>query len=291
MAEKPRVERGATKPLEPRRRGPLRSVFGAETALRTAEAALGALLFLVLIQGALGFTLLDPVFWNRFQRSLWRGFQGTLYYSAIVVPASVVIGFFAGWARVSRYRSLSWPVSVYVDLIRGIPPIVLVIFAFLFVPALLPDQFNTQEAALLFSAIALAVHSGSYQAEIFRAGFQSVPRGQLEAAQAIGLDNWTIMGSVVLPQAFRLSLPPLGNELASLVKDTSLLGALGAVELVALGQEFNQQLVIFGGQLGWVFAVWTAVAALYFVLTFAVTRGLLFIEKRFRVPGMEGVSV
>ena len=183
-------------------------------------------------------------------------------------------------------RSWSWPVAAFVDFFRGIPPIVLIIFAFLFGPELLPRGGGGLAIGLNFAAFALALHTAAYQAEIFRAGFQSVPRGQLEAAQAIGLTRWQAMGIVVLPQTFRLSLPAIGNELATVIKDTSLLGALGAIELFSAGQEFSAQ-APQTGLFGWIFAVWVVVSAVYFVLTFVVTRGLLAVERRYRVPGME----
>lgn len=242
---------------------------------------MGGFAFLVLLQVLLGFNLFDAQFWGRFSRVLWQGFLGTLFYVAIVIPVSIGLGFVAGWARVSSYRTLAWPVSVYVDLVRGIPPIVLIIFAFIFAPV------RDQQSAILFAALALAVHSSAYQAEIFRAGFQSVSRGQVEAAHAVGLDRWQTMGSVILPQAMRLSLPPLANEFATLLKDTSLLGALGAIEMTARGLDFSYQTL---GQLSWVFAIWTTVSLFYFLLTFAVTRVLLLVEKWYRVPGMEGVT-
>lgn len=279
-----------TPPPNVRRRARLRSAFGREGALRAVEASVGAFVFLLIVQGLLGFDLTDIDFWERFQGTLWRGFLVTLYYTAIVLPVSFVIGFFAGWARVSSYRFLSWPVSVYIDLIRGIPPIVLVIFGFLFGPELLPERFRTQEVGLLFAALAVAAHSGAYQAEIFRAGFQSVPHAQLEAAQAIGLGRWRIMAYVVLPQAFRLSLPPLANEFSVLIKDTSLLGAIGAEELFANGSEFTSRILFGLGPVSWILAVWSTVALFYFILNYAVTRGLLLVEKWFRVPGMEGVA-
>jgi len=280
-----------TPPPEARRRARLRSAVGREGAIRAMEAFIGAFIFLLIVQNLLGFDITDARFWGRFQRSLFQGFVGTLFFTAIVIPLSLAIGFVAGWARVSRYRFLSWPVSVYVDLIRGVPPIILVIFAFLFGPELLPRRYQTQDAGLIFGAIALALHSGAYQTEIFRAGFQSVPRGQLEAAHAIGLTRWQTMSRVALPQAFRLSLPPLANEFSVLVKDTSLLGALGAEEMFALGGEFTQDIVLGAGPLSWLFAVWTAVALLYFLLNFAITRAVLFVERSFRTPGMEEVGM
>jgi len=152
-------------------------------------------------------------------------------------------------------------------------------------------EHRSQDVSLLFAALAIAIHSAAYQAEIFRAGLQSVPRGQLEAAQAIGLGRWQTMKAILLPQALRLSLPPLATEFATLVKDTSLLGALGASELFALVSDFNQ-LVARGliGEFSWVFATWTVAALMYFLLTFAITRVFRFVETWVRVPGMEGVS-
>ena len=287
----PRTSKADTVPPQARRRLRFRTVFGREGAIRVAETAVGGLLFLFVIQSLLGFSLFDGEFWARFQRTLWRGFVGTLYYSALTLPLSLGIGFLAGWARVSSHRFLSWPVTVYVDVLRGIPPIVLALFAFLFGPRLFPPEYRSQDVSLLFAALAIAIHSAAYQAEIFRAGLQSVPRGQLEAAQAIGLGRWQTMKAILLPQALRLSLPPLATEFATLVKDTSLLGALGASELFALVSDFNQ-LVARGliGEFSWVFATWTVAALMYFLLTFAITRVFRFVETWVRVPGMEGVS-
>ena len=256
-----------------------------EYGIRLLEATVGGIVLIVLLEEILGFSLLDTAFWSRFGPALQRGFTGTLGYSAAIIPVGFAIGFLGGWARISRHRVLSWPVATFVDLFRGIPPIVLIIFAFLFGPGLLPQRGGLA-IGLNFAAFALALHTAAYQTEIFRAGFQSVPRGQLEAAQAIGLNRWQTMGIVVLPQTFRLSLPALGNEFATVIKDTSLLGALGAIELFSSGQEFSA-LAPQTGLFGWVFAVWVVVSAVYFFLTFAVTRGLLAVERKYRVPGME----
>lgn len=272
-------------------------------ALRLVEAAVAVVAFVALLQWVLNFTLLDPEFWGLFFRvhfafedgalhfemegALVRGVVGTLYYTALVIPSGLAIGFLWGWARLSRHRVLSWPVGVLIELFRGIPPVVLIIFAFLFGLAFIPKQANPFQSALLVAAFALAFHTASYQAEIFRAGFQSVPRGQMEAAQALGMTRVQIMGLIVLPQALRLSLPPLGNEFATVIKDTALLAAIGATELFAIGLEFSQTAPL-RGRLTWVFAIWTVVAAVYFLITFAVTRGLLAVEHRLHVPGMEG---
>lgn len=262
------------------------------TGIRYLEMAVGAILFLILLQLALGYDVLDGGFWSRFAGTYARGFIGTLTYTAVVIPVSVVIGFFGGWARVTRHRVLSWPVAVFVDFFRGIPPLVLVIFAYLFGPDFLPQQLYSRGMALTIAALAIAFHSAAYQVEIFRAGFQSIPRGQMEAAEALGMSRWQTMRHVILPQTFRLSLPPLGNEFATVIKDTSLIGIVGASEMVALGQEFNQQVLISGtGPLVWIFAVWTIIALTYFAITFLVTRLLLGLEHRYHTPGLEAISL
>jgi len=141
------------------------------------------------------------------------------------------------------------------------------------------------------AAIAIAMHSSAYQAEIFRAGFQSVPKGQQEAAQALGLRPWQGMRHVILPQTFRLSLPPLGNEFAVLIKDTSILAAISGTELVAKSRDLLGILPASGFPIVWIFAVWTVVALTYFVLTYSVTRGLRILERKFHTPGLEAISL
>jgi len=274
---------------EDRRRRPF---LTKETGIRLLEMFVGGIIFLVLLQVLLGFSVFDATFWARFWNSYTRGLVGTLVFTAIIIPVSVVIGFLGGWARVSRHRVASWPVAVYVDFFRGIPPLVLIIFAYLFGQDFLPPRVFGRGGAYTVAALALALHSGAYQVEIFRAGFQSIPRGQMEAAHAVGMGQWQSMRHIILPQTLRLSLPPLANEFATVIKDTSLLGVVGATEMFALAQEFQQQMVTFGiGPLVWVFSVWTSVALTYFVMTFLVTRVLLALEHRFHTPGLEALSL
>ncbi|MGQ0798394.1 MAG: amino acid ABC transporter permease [Methanobacteriota archaeon] len=273
-----------------------RLLMARDTTVRGIEIVVGMIVFLVLLQIVLRFELFNTRLWLDpevdYLDAFLRGIRGTLGYLAIIIPVSLLIGFLFGWARVSRLRTLRWPVSVYVDFFRGVPPLVIVIFAFLFGSALLPSRVGGRDAALVVAAIALAMHSGAYQAEIFRAGFQSVAQGQLEAAQALGMRPTQAMQYVVLPQALRLSLPPLGNETAVLIKDSSLLAAIGATDLFGLSQEFSQVIIFTpGSQLVWYFAIWTAVALVYFVMTFAVTRILFLLERKLHVKGLEAISI
>ena len=260
--------------------------------IRVIEAVIGAAIFLGLVQVLLNFSLLDAEFWRRYGGSFETGIGTTLRFVGIILPLSAVLGFFLGWLRISRFRTLSWPVSVYVDFFRGIPPIVIVIYASIFGAAMLQVRFTGRDLAWNVAAVALALHSAAYQSEIFRAGFQSVPRGQIEAAQALGMRPTQAMYNVVLPQALRLSLPPLGNEFAVVIKDTSLLASIGALDLFGVSQDFIQAVFLQpGASVYWLLTMWTAVALVYFAMTTAVTQVLLFLERKFHVRGLEGVSV
>jgi len=253
----------------------------------------------VVLPAIFKFSLVNASFWQIYGRFYVTGLFGTFFYVALTLPLSVVLGFLVGWARVSRVRIFSWPASLYVNVFRGLPPLILVIFASLFGTNLVPQPiidrflsgFRRGDIAVGLAAIAIGMHSSAYQAEIFRAGFQSVPKGQLEAAQALGLRPWQGMRHVILPQTFRLSLPPLGNEFAGLIKDTSILAAIAGTDLVAKSRDLLGILPASGFPIFWIFAVWTVVAVTYFVLTYSVTRGLRLLERKFHTPGLEGISL
>lgn len=258
---------------------------------RTLEMVIGAGLFLIILQEVLGFNLLDSDLWSSYGPTFLMGIGRTLTYVALVLPVSLSLGFTLGWIRVSRYRTLAWPATVYIEFFRGVPPLVIVIFVSILGPALFPQRFQTVELGLILGALTIGFHSAAFQGEIFRAGFQSVPRGQLEAAMAIGMQPVKAMRHVVLPQALRLSLPPLANEFAVLIKDTSLMALIAGGELFHLSQRFQDQSVLEGaGELHWLFIIWTAVAIVYFLMTFAVTRVMRLLERKFHARGLEGIS-
>ncbi len=221
---------------------------------------------------------------------LMQGFWTTLSYVALVIPLGFTLGFFIGWARTTNIWVARAIGTTYVEFFRGMPPLVLIFFSYLvvtlisirYLPALTPF-------ALWAGALALAFHSGSYQAEIIRAGILSVPTGQHEAAESIGLSRWQTMFRVTLPQAFRVSLPALGNEFASVIKDTSLLAAIGVFELEEHGLDLTATAV--RTDLNLVFIIWVEIALLYFAITFIVTRIVRSIENWSKVPGLEAAQL
>ncbi len=265
----------------------LRRVFTREQALRwgVGISAVVVVFGVVYYLGMIGFynlhyalDLLAPI---------ESGLFVTLKLVALVIPLGFTLGFLFGWGRTTRsllFRGLG---AMYVDFFRSMPPIVLIFFSYLIslltVKQLTGNPFLARDFSLWMGAVALAFHSGSYQAEIIRAGILSVPTGQLEAADAIGLSRLRSMFAVVLPQAFRVSLPALGNEFASVIKDTSLLSLIGWLDLAQTGIIQARGVV---GTLS-VFVVWIEIAIMYFALTYVVTRIVRAVENNYKVPGLE----
>ncbi|HYK93012.1 MAG TPA: amino acid ABC transporter permease [Thermoplasmata archaeon] len=225
--------------------------------------------------------------------SLLSGFYLTVEIIAVVVSVGFTLGFFLGWARTSRSAVMRGLAGLYVDFFRSLPPIVLIAFAFLIglvaMRGTIADPFLEHSIALWLGVLALALHTSAYQAEIVRAGILSVPAGQTEAADAIGLTRARTMFRVVLPQAFRVSLPALGNEFSSVIKDSSLLSTIGWLELSGIGL-----VQVYAGLLVSPVApilVWLEIAVLYFVVTFVLNSVVRGIENTFRVPGLEAAHL
>lgn len=260
-------------------------------AVTAAEAAVDFMIWL----GLLGLYNL-PYALQKILPGLVDGFFITLRLTSLVIPLGFALGFFFGWARTTSSTILRGFGASYVEFFRGMPPLVLIFFSYLVVALsirqLTGNPFLARDLSLLAGAIALAFHSGGYQAEIIRAGLLSVPTGQLEAADSIGMSRFQSMFRVVLPQAFRVSLPALGNEFASVIKDTSLLSVIGWLDLAGAGQRILPDTLSTPGLgLGMVLVMWLEVALLYFVITFIVSRTVRSIENAFKVPGLEAAEL
>lgn len=221
------------------------------------------------------------------------GLPVTLELIGTVIPVGFILGLFFGWARTSRSGFLRGFGATYVEFFRGMPPLALIFFGYLIANLglfqLTRDPFLARTAALWVGAFALAFHSGAYQTEIIRAGLLSVPTGQLEAADAIGMSRFQSAFRVVLPQAFRVSLPALGNEFSSVIKDTSLLNVIGWVDLIQLA--FVNTYAGFSQYVYSSLVIWIEIAMIYFVVTFLVNRTVRAIENTFKVPGLEAAEL
>ncbi len=221
------------------------------------------------------------------------GLPVTLQLIATVIPVGFTLGLFFGWARTTRSGFLRGFGATYVEFFRGMPPLALIFFSYLIATLALQqltrDPFLSRTIALWIGALALAFHSGAYQAEIIRAGLLSVPTGQLEAADAIGMSRFQSAFRVVLPQAFRVSLPALGNEFSSVIKDTSLLNVIGWVDLIQMA--FVNTYAGFSQYIYSALVIWIEIAMMYFVITFLVNRTVRAIENTFKVPGLEAAEL
>jgi len=201
---------------------------------------------------------------------LLEGTRLTVQLTAIAVALGIVIGTIAGMARISRGPQ-KYIAAVYIDFIRGTPLLVQTFIVFYGLPGIIGRPLPAYWAAVM----ALSINSGAYVAEIVRSGIQSIDKGQTEAALSLGMTNGQAMRYIILPQAFKRIIPPLGNEFIALLKDSSLVSAIALEELVRKGQ-------IVIGRTFRPFEVWMAVALIYLVMTFAVSRLVNIAEKRMK---------
>ena len=194
----------------------------------------------------------------------------TIEITAVSVALGVLIGLFVGIAELSRYRWLRYPAKVYVDFIRGTPLLVQIFIIYFALPIILGMRIEPFVAVVA----ACSINSGAYVAEIFRAGIQSIDKGQMEAGRSLGM-SWTqTMRYIVIPQAFRRIIPQLGNEFIAMLKDSSLVSVIGFEELTRKGQ------LVIASTYGSL-EIWSAVAIIYLVMTLSITRFVAYLEKRF----------
>ena len=194
----------------------------------------------------------------------------TVKITAMSVALGIVIGLFAGIARICRVKPLRWISAVYVDFFRG-TPLLVQIFLFYFAVLVITGQRIDPYVAAVGSC---GINSGAYIAEIVRAGIQSIDEGQMEAGRSLGM-TWTqTMRYVIVPQAMKRVIPPLGNEFIALLKDSSLVSVIGFEELTRRGQ-----LIIAKTYAS--LEIWFSVAIIYLVMTLTISRFVAFLEKRY----------
>jgi His/Glu/Gln/Arg/opine family amino acid ABC transporter permease subunit len=206
------------------------------------------------------------------------GLRLTVQYSIVAIILMVVIGLIAALMRLSAIAPLRWIATAYVEIFRSTPLLVQLFFIVLGLPAILPvnEWFGQLLYPILAAALTLSLNEGAYVTEIIRAGILGVDRGQKEAAQSIGMNGFQTMRYIVLPQAFKRMIPPLVNQAAQTIKDTSLLAPVGIAELVYKGEIVIAE--TFAS-----FAIWGAIAVLYFILIFSVSKFSSYLERRLQV--------
>ncbi len=223
--------------------------------------------------------------------TLAKGIWITILVTLLAFALASGLGLGLALASQSRFVVVRQMARFYVEVVRGVPIIVLLLYvAFAATPALVAawnwltgplglEPLRGRDISLLARAvIALTIAYSAFLAEVFRAGLVSVDAGQIEAAEALGLNGWQRFRHIVFPQAFRTILPPLGNDFVAMVKDSSLVSVLGVADITQLGK------VTAAGNFRY-FETYNVVALIYLTMTIGLSLGLRRLEARLRAQG------
>ncbi|MEO0911449.1 MAG: amino acid ABC transporter permease [Pseudomonadota bacterium] len=219
---------------------------------------------------------------------LARGIGVTIFVTCVAFAGAAALGLVLALGVLSRFMVLRQICRFYIEIMRGIPILVLLFYiAFVGAPALVAglnavveplglEPWRTRDLSLMWRAIlALMLAYAAFIAEVFRAGLQSVDRGQIEAAEALGLSRWQRFRHIVFPQAIRVILPPLGNDFIALIKDSALVSVLGVADITQLGKIYAAGSFRF-------FETYNVVAYIYLILTLGLSLALRALERRLR---------
>jgi len=213
---------------------------------------------------------IDLEFLRSILPQLLAGAWITIQLTVFSIVAGVVLGLALALLRISRIPILSAPAIAYIEFMRGTPLLAQIFMVYFGLGSLginIPD--------FLSGFIALSLNSSAYNAEIFRAGIQSISKGQMEAARSLGLSYAQSMAYIIVPQAFRFCLPPLGNEFIALLKDSSLVAIIGISDLMRVGREINgrtlRSIEVFG-----------YVSLIYLIMTLPLSQLVNAAERRLK---------
>jgi polar amino acid transport system permease protein len=231
--------------------------------------------------------LSDPIY-SQALRILAKGIGITVLVTLVAYVSACVLGLGLAVGGLSRWIVLRQVCRFYIEIMRGVPIIVLLLYVAFVVAPLMVEGWNavagllglepvrTRDFPLLWRAVmALALAYSAFLAEIFRAGLQAVDKGQIEAAKALGLNGWQRFRHIVFPQAFRMVLPPLGNDFVAMVKDSSLVSVLGVTDVTQLGKVTAATNFRY-------FETYNTVALIYLTMTITLSLVLRRIEARLR---------
>ncbi|MCY3726595.1 MAG: amino acid ABC transporter permease [Rhodobacteraceae bacterium] len=246
----------------------------------------------LVITGGVGifafFQILSNEIYTKVLTALSTGIYITIFVTLVAFFMASVIGLLLALASLSKYLLLRQFARLYIEVVRGVPILVLLLYvAFVFAPALVMgwnhiaeflglEPARTRDFSLLWRAIlALTIGYSAFIAEVFRAGLLSVPQGQIEASLSLGLNSWQRFRLIVFPQAIKTILPPLGNDFVAMVKDSSLVSVLGVLDITQLGK------VTAAGNFRY-FETYNVVALIYLVMTISLSLMLRRLENHLR---------
>ncbi|HOU23016.1 MAG TPA: amino acid ABC transporter permease [Anaerolineae bacterium] len=216
------------------------------------------------------------------------GLRVTVGVTTVSFVFIMLVGLIGGLGRISKVPLIKGIASVYVEIIRGIPLLVQLMFIYYASPIVirelglkLANSWPTLSARLVAvkinpygaAVVGLTICYGAFMSEIFRAGIESIPKGQMEAARSLGMGYIKAMRYVILPQAIRTILPPVGNEFISLLKDSSLVSVVAVADLTRRGREFMASTFM-------PLETWLMVALVYLLMTLFLSRVVAYVEER-----------
>ena len=210
------------------------------------------------------------------------GLWVTVFLTLVSFVFVLLVGLLGGLGRLSKNCAINLVATLYVELVRGVPLLVQLIWWYFAFPVIIQQigrwthisaLVTYQANAILLAVVGMVFCYGAYMSEIYRAGIQSIPKGQMEAARSLGMTYFQAMRHVVLPQAIRVILPPVGNEFIALLKDSSLVSVVAVADMTRRGREFMA--THFNP-----IEVWTMVALLYLVMTLFSARLVNWLERR-----------
>jgi glutamate transport system permease protein len=253
-------------------RGRRRIVAGSVVGVLAIAAVVAVALGRMAAKGAFDADLWRLLTQANVQRLLARGLAATLRAALLAMALSMAVGAVLAVGRLSHRAWLARPVGTWVELFRGVPLLLLILFVFLGLPAV-----GVTVSTFWALVLGLTLYNGAVIGEIFRAGILSLPRGQTEAAYAIGLRRGQALRLVLLPQAVRLMLPALVSQLVTLLKDTSLGFVIGYAELLRSGRNAVEFL---GGRYS--IPIYTAIAVVYIAVNGSLSFLARWLDRRAR---------
>ncbi|HEY60612.1 MAG TPA: amino acid ABC transporter permease [Anaerolineae bacterium] len=212
------------------------------------------------------------------------GILVTIYTTLLSFALVLILGLFGGLGRISHVPFIRRIASLYIEIVRGVPLLVQLIFWYFAFPSIIQDVgtalnkpalINYKANPLAMAILGLTFCYGAYMSEVYRAGIESIPKGQMEAARSLGMNYFQAMRHIILPQAVRVVLPPIGNEFITLLKDSSLVSVVAVADLTRRGREFMAANFI-------PVQTWLMVGLLYLVLTLVSARVVRWLETKSR---------
>jgi polar amino acid transport system permease protein len=203
---------------------------------------------------------------------LWGGLQLTVFLTFTGMSVALVIGLVIALARLDpRRKFLTWPARAFVEIIRGTPLLLQLFYIFYVLPS-----FGIRLDRLVAGILGLGLNTGAYLSEVFRSGIDAVQKGQWEAADALGMPTGLTLRHIVLPQALRIVIPPVGNYFISMFKDTALVATISVPELLFSGQLLAAQSFRY-------LEIYSLIFVMYLVISYPASLGVRWIERRLRI--------